>query len=68
MATKYTTKTASLRATKADMRQVQVSKKIEIGKSGSGTSISDNKVTTKELWVDKDGTSTNVLDLIKNSQ
>ena len=68
MATNYTTKTAALRATKADMRQVQVSKKIEIGKSGSGTTISDEKVVTKELFVDKDGTSTNVLDLINKAQ
>lgn len=68
MATNYTTKTAALRATKADMRQVQVSKKIEIGKSGSGTTISDDKVVTKELYVDKDGTSTNVLTLIDEAQ
>ena len=51
MATNYTTKTAALRATKADMRQVQVSKKIEIGKSGSGTTVSDKEIETDVLKV-----------------
>ena len=51
MATNYTTKTAALRATKADMRQVQVSKKIEIGKSGSGTTVSDKQIETDVLKV-----------------
>lgn len=49
--TNYTTKTAALRATKADMRQVQVSKKIEIGKSGSGTTVSDKEIETDVLKV-----------------
>ena len=51
MATNYTTKTAALRATRADMRQVQVSKKIEIGKSGSGTTVSDKEIETDVLKV-----------------
>ena len=50
--TNYTTKTAALKATKADMRQVQVSKKL----------------TSKEVWIEKDGESTNVLDLISDAQ
>jgi len=51
MATNYTTRTAALRATKADMRQVQVSKKIEIGKSGAGTTVSDKEIETDVLKV-----------------
>lgn len=51
--TNYTTKTAALKATKADMRQVQVSKKL----------------TSKEVWIDDaEGVSTNVLDLINDAQ
>lgn len=75
MATNYTTKTAALRATKADMRQVQVSKKIEIGKSGSGTTVSDKQIETDKLMVldTREGSETynkrtNVLDLIDKAQ
>ena len=51
--TNYTTKTAALRATKADMRQVQVSKKL----------------TSKEVWVDDaEGVSKNVLSLIGDAE
>ena len=51
--TNYTTKTAALKATKADMRQVAVSKKL----------------TSKEVWVDDaEGVSTNVLELIGDAQ
>lgn len=51
--TNYTTKTAALKATKADMRQVAVSKKL----------------TSKEVWIDdENGESTNVLDLISDAQ
>jgi hypothetical protein len=51
--TNYTTKTAALKATKADMRQVQVSKKL----------------TSKEVWIDDaEGVSTNVLTLIGDAQ
>lgn len=51
--TNYTTKTAALKATKADMRQVQVSKKL----------------TSKEVWIDDaEGVSTNVLELISDAQ
>jgi hypothetical protein len=51
--TNYTTKTAALKATKADMRQVQVSKKL----------------TSKEVWIDDaEGVSTNVLELIGDAQ
>lgn len=50
--TNYTTKTAALKATKADMRQVAVSKKL----------------TSKEVWVDDaEGKSTNVLQLINKA-
>lgn len=46
MATNYTTRTASLRATKADVRkvdarQVAVTKKIEIGSGDTATEITD---------------------------
>lgn len=75
MATNYTTKTAALRATKADMRQVQVSKKIEIGKSGSGTTVSDKQIETDVLKVldTREGSETynqrtDVLDLINKAQ
>ena len=51
--TNYTTKTAALKATKADMRQVAVSKKL----------------TSKEVWIDDaEGVSTNVLELIGDAQ
>ena len=75
MATNYTTRTAALRATKADMRQVAVSKKIEIGKSGSGTTVSDKEIETDVLKVldTREGSETynkrtNVLDLINKAQ
>ena len=68
MATNYTTKTAALRATQIDGRQIAVSKKIEIGKSGQGTTVSEDKVTTKQVWIDdENGAQANVLDLIKNA-
>ena len=71
----YTTRTAALRATKADMRQVQVSKQITIGKSG-GTTVSEEEIKTKDLTasgevyadtlsVNVEGAKTNVLDLIE---
>lgn len=51
--TNYTTKTAALKATKADMRQVQVSKKL----------------TSKEVWVeDRDKEMKSVLDIIDNAK
>lgn len=51
--TNYTTKTAALKATKADMRQVAVSKKL----------------TSKEVWVeDRDGEQKSVLDIIDNAK
>ena len=50
--TNYTTKTAALKATRADVRQVQVSKKL----------------TSKEVWIDdENGDSQNVLTLIQNA-
>lgn len=71
MATNYTTRTATLRATKADMRQVQVSKKIEIGKSGSGTTVAEDEIKTTNLMISEDGTPTgekvNVRTLIQNA-
>lgn len=69
--TNYTTKTAALRATKADMRQVAVSKKIEIGKSGSGTTVSEDEIKTTNLMISEDGTASgekvNVRTLIQNA-
>ena len=51
--TNYTTKTAALKATKADMRQVAVSKKL----------------TSKEVWVeDRDKEMRSVLDIIDNAK
>ena len=72
MATKnYTTKTAALRATSADVRKVQVSKKIEIGKSGTGTTVSEDKVETTQLWISPDGKQgtekENLIDLLNTA-
>lgn len=67
MATNYTTKTAALRATKADMRQVAVSKKIEIGSGESATQITDSKVSAEDLLVDVEGTRTSVKELVSTS-
>jgi hypothetical protein len=62
MATKYTTKTAALSATTADMRQVAVSKKIEIGSGDTKTLIKDGEVSADDLLigvdVEKDGVKT----------
>lgn len=55
MATNYTTKTAALKATKADMRQVQVSKKIEIGSTDTKTIIEDGSVSAEDLLVSVEG-------------
>ena len=49
MATNYTTRTAALRATKADMRQVAVTKKIEIGGSSGKTTVSEGSVETTDI-------------------
>ena len=54
MATKYTTKTAALSATKADMRQVAVSKKIEIGSTDTKTIIQDGEVSAEDLLIGVD--------------
>ena len=67
MATNYTTKTAALRATKADMRQVAVSKKIEIGSGDTATKITDSEVSAEDLLVDVEGTRTSVKDLVSTS-
>jgi hypothetical protein len=64
MATNYTTTTAALRATKIDGRQIAVSKKIEIGKSGQGTTVSEDKVTTKELDATTVGATTVTADTV----
>lgn len=58
--TNYTTRTASLRATKADVRkvdarQVAVTKKIEIGSGDTATQITDSKVSAEDLFVSVDG-------------
>lgn len=55
MATNYTTKTAALKATKADMRQVAVSKKIEIGSTDTKTIIQDGSVSAEDLLVSVEG-------------
>lgn len=55
MATKYTTKTAALSATTADMRQVAVSKKIEIGSGDTATQITKDSVSAEDLFVSVDG-------------
>ena len=54
MATNYTTKTAALKATKADMRQVAVSKKIEIGSADTKTIIQDGEVSAEDLLIGVD--------------
>ena len=54
MATKYTTKTAALSATTADMRQVAVSKKIEIGSTDTKTIIQDGEVSAEDLLIGVD--------------
>lgn len=54
MATNYTTKTAALKATKADMRQVAVSKKIEIGSTDTKTIIQDGEVSADDLLIGVD--------------
>lgn len=53
--TNYTTKTAALKATKADMRQVAVSKKIEIGSGDTATKITDVAVSAEDLLVSVEG-------------
>lgn len=55
MATNYTTKTAALKATKADMRQVAVSKKIEIGSGDTATQITDSEVSAEDLLISVEG-------------
>ena len=67
MATNYTTKTAALRATKADMRQVAVSKKIEIGSGNTATEITDSKVSAEDLLIGVEGTRTSVKELVSTS-
>ena len=55
MATKnYTTKTAALSATTADMRKVQVSKKIEIGSGDTATKITKDEVSAEDLLIGVD--------------
>lgn len=71
MATNYTTKTAALKATQIDGRQVAVSKKIEIGTGDTSTTVTDSKVSTEHLYV-KDtressatyGQRTDVMDIL----
>lgn len=54
MATNYTTKTASLRATQIDGRQIAVSKKIEIGSTETKTIIQDGEVSAEDLLIGVD--------------
>lgn len=76
MATKYTTRTATMRQSQVvDQRKIAVGKKIEIG-GKEGTVVSDAKVETKEvetkdvytdrLFVNYEGKSTNILDIISS--
>ena len=61
MATKnYTTKTASLRATNADIRAIAVSKKIEIGGS-EGTYVSKDEIKTPQLTTTGDVSADDLL-------
>lgn len=54
MATNYTTKTAALKATLADIRQVAVSKKIEIGSTDTKTIIQNGEVSADDLLIGVD--------------
>lgn len=64
MATKYTTRTATMRQSQVvDQRKIAVGKKVEIG-GKYGTVVSDDKVVTKRLFVDYEGKSTDILELI----
>lgn len=67
MATKYTTKTAALSATQADMRQVAVSKKIEIGSGDTATQITKEEVSAEDLKLTVEGKRTSVKDLVSTS-
>ena len=79
MATNYTTKTASLRSTRIDTRQVAVNKKIEIGKvekgadgmPTTGSAVDENYVSTETLFVkdtregsETQGKRTDVMDIL----
>lgn len=79
MATNYTTKTAHLRSTRIDTRQVAVNKKIEIGKvekgadgmPTTGSAVDENYVSTETLFVkdtregsETQGQRTDVMDIL----
>jgi hypothetical protein len=55
MATNYTTKTAALKATLADIRQVAVGKKIEVGSGETNTQITEDKVSAEDLLISVEG-------------
>lgn len=55
MATNYTTKTAALKATLADIRQVAVSKKIEVGSGETNTQITKDSVSAEDLYISVEG-------------
>lgn len=55
MATNYTTKTAALKATLADIRQVAVGKKIEVGSGETTTQITKDSVSAEDLLISVDG-------------
>lgn len=55
MATNYTTKTAALKATLADIRQVAVGKKIEVGSGETSTQITNDRVSAEDLLISVDG-------------
>lgn len=64
MATKYTTRTATMRQSQVvDQRKIAVGKKVEIG-GKYGTVVSDEDIRTKNLYIDYNGQSTNILDII----
>lgn len=69
--TNYTTRTASLRATKADVRkvdarQVAVTKKIEIGSGDTATKITDGEVSAEDLKLTVEGQRQSVKTLIQD--
>ena len=55
MATNYTTKTAALKATLADIRQVAVGKKIEVGSGETNTQITKDSVSAEDLYISVEG-------------
>lgn len=70
MAKNYTTRTAALRATTIDGRQIAVTKKIEIGSTDTKTVIQDGSVSAEDMFIAVDGQEErqSVKSLIKKAQ